>query len=95
MEGTRFLLTAYSPMGATARGDHTSGRRAGPGADSAGVYHLATGNGDVDWQLLELRWRIGEWIITKHDEVSELPHRYAAEELFLEARVRGVDGLAA
>ena len=82
-------------MRATARDDRTSGRRAGPGAHGAGVHHLATGNGDVDWQLLEPRWRKGQWIITEHDDVGELPDLDAPEALFLEARVRGVDGLAA
>src|SRR5438132_11090623 len=95
MAGTRFPLTAYSPMGATTGGDDTSGRRAGSGAHGAGVHHLAAGNGDVDWQLLELRWLEGQWIITKHDDVSEFPHLDAAEALFLEACIRSVDGLAA
>src|SRR5262245_55905568 len=95
MIGTRSPLTAYSSMGATARDGSTRGRRTGPGADGASVYHLATGNGNVDWQLLDLRWRKGEWIITEHEEVSELSHLNAAEALFLEARICGVDGLAA
>src|SRR4030095_7168632 len=82
-------------MRAAARAEHTRGRRSDPGADGAGVHHLATGNGDVDWQLLELRWRKGQRIITEHDDVGELPHLDAAEDLFLEARVRSVDGLAA
>src|SRR4051812_43436689 len=80
-------------MRAAARDDHTRGRRAGLGAHRASVYHPATGNGDVDWQLLELRWRKGQWIITEHDDVSELPHLNAPEQLFLEARVGSVDGL--
>ena len=82
-------------MGATAQGDRTSGRRVGPGANGASVHHLATGNGDVNGQLLEPRRRKGQWIITKHDDVGELPHLDAPEDLFLEARVRGIDSLAA
>ena len=85
------LRRQSSPMGATARGDHTSGRRAGLEADGASVHHLATGNSDVDRQLLEPRWRKGQRIITKHNDVSELPHLDAPEELFLEARIRGVE----
>src|SRR5712691_11391849 len=95
MDGTRSPLTTYSPVGATARGDHTSGGHAGLGADGAGVHHLAAGNGAVDWQLLELRWRKGQWIITEDNDVGELPGLDAPKELFLEAGVRGVDGLAA
>src|SRR6266700_6112137 len=95
MDGRRFPLTAYSPMGATARDGSARGRRAGPGADGAVVHHLAASNGDVDWQLLELRWCEGQWIIAEHHDVGELPHLDAAEELFLEARIGGVDSLAA
>src|SRR5215831_4600314 len=95
MIGTRSPLTAYSPMGATARDGSARGRLAGPGAHGAGVHHLATGNGDVDWQLLELRWRKGQWIIAEHNDVGEFSRLNAAEELFLEARICGVDGLAA
>ena len=82
-------------MGAATGDNHTSGRRAGPRADGAGVHYLATGNGDVNWQLLEPRWRESKWIITEHDDVGEFPYLDAPEHLFLEARVRGVDGLAA
>ena len=94
MDGTRFPLTAYSPMGATARDGSARGRHAGPRADGAGVHHLATGNGDVDWQLLELRWRKGQRIITEHNDMGEFPHLNAPEALFLTARICGVDGLA-
>ena len=73
VDGTRSPLTAYSPMGATTRDGSARGKRGGPGADGAGVHHLAAGNGDVDWQLLELRWRKGQWIITEHNDVSEFP----------------------
>src|SRR5712691_10061946 len=95
MDGMRSALPAYSPMGATAQDGSARGRRTGPGADGAGGHDLAAGNGDVDWQLLELRWRKGQWIITEHNDVGELPCLDAPEELFLEARVRSVDGLAA
>src|SRR5262245_56503016 len=81
-------------MRTTARNDHTRGRRAGLGAHSAGVHHLATSNGDIDWEFLESRWRKGQRIITEHDDVSELPHLDVPEQLFLEARVGSVDGLA-
>src|SRR5919198_6396387 len=95
MDGTCPPLTASSPMEATTQGNHTSGRRASPRADSTGVHHRAAGNGDIDWQLLELCWRKGQWIIAEHNDVSEFPHLDAAEDLFLEARVRSVDSLTA
>jgi hypothetical protein len=59
------------------------------------VHHLAAGNGDIDWQLLESHRRKGQWIITEDNDVGELPCLDAAEELFLKACIRGVDGLAA
>src|SRR4029453_6007298 len=71
-------------MRAAARDDPARGPRSDPGGDGGGMHHLATGNGDVDWQLLESRWRKGQRIITEHDDVSELPHLDAAEQLFLE-----------
>src|SRR2546427_5238664 len=95
MAGTRSPRTAYSPMGATTQDGSARGRRAGSGAHGAGVHHLAAGNGDVDWQLLELRWLEGQWIITEDNDVSEFPHLNAAEALFLEACIRSVNGLAA
>src|SRR5262249_24308491 len=94
MDGTRSSLMACSLMGAATRGGHTSGRHAGPGAHGAGVHHLATGNGDVDWQLLEPRWRKRQRVGGEHDDVRKLPDLDAPEVLFLEARIRGVDGLA-
>jgi hypothetical protein len=29
------------------------------------MHYLAAGNGDIDWQLLEPRWRKGERVVTK------------------------------
>src|SRR5262245_47124638 len=68
-----------------------TGRR----ADGAGVYHLATGNGDVDGKFLEACGYKSQWIITEHDHVSELAHFDTPEGLFLESGEGGVDGLAA
>src|SRR5262245_5631481 len=92
------LLSSFQPLLAmdTAAGDDcTSSKRASPGTNGAGVYHLATGNGDVDGEFLKPRGRKGKRIITQHNDVSELSHLDAPEELFLEARVRRIDGLAA
>ena len=76
-------------------GNRTSGGPTGRGTDSAGMHHLAAGNGDVYWQLLEPCWRKGQWVVTKHYQVGQLPYFDTAKRLFLEGRVGGVDGLAA
>jgi len=52
-------------MRAAARDDRACDRRAGPGAHGASMHYLAAGNGDIDWQLLEPRWRKGERVVTK------------------------------
>src|SRR5262245_30742946 len=81
-------------MRTAARDDHTSGRRASLGADGSRVHYLAAGNSDVDWQFLEPRRREGQWIIAEHNDVGEFPCLDAPEQLFLEARIGSVDGLA-
>jgi hypothetical protein len=58
------------------------------------VYDLTAGNGDIDWEFLEPRRRKGQRVIAEHHQVGQFPHLNAAEGLFLEARVGGVDGLA-
>jgi hypothetical protein len=40
------------------------------------MHHLATGNGDIDWQILEPRWRKGQRVVTKggHYPCTSKPH---------------------
>src|SRR5215831_11626752 len=77
-------------------GDHrASRRRVSLVADRARMHNLAASDGKVNWQLLEALGRKGQRIVSKHHEVCQLPCCDAAERLLLEARVGGIDGLAA
>src|SRR5215471_5117250 len=64
-------------------------------AHRASVHDLPAGNGDIDGEFLEPRWRKGQGIVTEHHHVGQLPHLEAAEYLLLEAGEGGVDSLAA
>ena len=78
-------------MVATTGADRADGGRASWCADGAGVHHLATGNGDVNWEFLEPCRRKGQRIITKYDHIGQLTHLNTPECLLLEAGVSGVD----
>src|SRR5687768_6234809 len=73
----------------------TGRRRPNRGATGAGVHDLAGDNGHVDGELLKALGGKGQWVVAQHDDVGQLPWLKAAERLLLEARVGGVDGLAA
>ena len=65
------------------------------GANRARVHDAAARDRDVDRQLVESFRRKRQRIVAQHDDVGQLAHLDAAERPLLEARVRGVDGLAA